>query len=395
MSIGTSNVQDEILREAGASDAEADELLVYNASKFVWPDPVPAFPLPDEPFATTWRDYADEIAAAGGIEPLYRYLVQLSFPVEAGISAQDDYQAAVKKGKRPSAPVRGGTRLQSPQGFRLILHPTAAGRIPVLVLDDRRDFETFVQVFSRKNEPTPVPASMGAAMISGYGNWHRIEVLKKQFFAAGGNLENWSAEFSRIKRTPELYQDRFILLSTGPYSGVAAEDLGLDEESWRLISIVIRREHECAHYFTKRVFQSMQNNLLDELIADYAGLVCAIGRFRADWQFRFLGLESFPHYREGGRLQNYRGSPALSDGAFRVLLTLVHRAAHNLESFDGAARERVDGFVLSAALVALAGLTLEELASSAGPQRLTDRYVGEVLRQRNVPEQTQAAAAAY
>ena len=79
---------------------------------------------------------------------------------------------------------------------------------------------------------------------------------------------------------------------------------------------------------------SMRNNLLDELIADYRGIVASSGCYRADWFLRFLGLESFPHYREGGRLQNYRGQPTLSDGAFKILQALVKAAAENLQHFD-------------------------------------------------------------
>ena len=68
-------------------------------------------------------------------------------------------------------------------------------------------------------------------------------------------------------------------------------------------------EHECAHYLTKRVTGSMSNNLLDELLADYVGIVAAAGTYRGDWALEFLGLEDYPAYRNGARLQNYRGSP--------------------------------------------------------------------------------------
>ncbi len=78
----------------------------------------------------------------------------------------------------------------------------------------------------------------------------------------------------------------------------------------------------------------MQNNLLDELIADYQGIVAAVGHYRADWFLRFVGLESFPNYREDGRLQNYRGQPPLSNQAFKILQALVVAAAQNLEQFD-------------------------------------------------------------
>ncbi|MDT3702963.1 MAG: hypothetical protein ROZ36_07965 [Thermincola sp.] len=132
----------------------------------------------------------------------------------------------------------------------------------------------------------------------------------------------------------ELYQDKFIILSDGPYSAVPAESLGLSEEEWRRLSLIIRREHECTHYFTRRLFSAMRNNLLDELIADYMGIVSAVGSFRADWFLRFVGLEHYPQYRTGARLENYRGDPPLSDGAFKILWTLVKLAAERLEAYD-------------------------------------------------------------
>ena len=143
--------------------------------------------------------------------------------------------------------------------------------------------------------------------------------MRDGFRQSANAQQSWPEEFQRIKAQKELYQDRFIILSTGPYSNVHAGEIGLDPEDWLKLSLVIRREHECAHYFTRRVFSSMRNSLLDEIIADYCGITAAVGRFRADWLLRFFGLESFPHYREGGRLQNYRGTPALSDPAFVVL----------------------------------------------------------------------------
>ena len=83
-----------------------------------------------------------------------------------------------------------------------------------------------------------------------------------------------------------LYQDRFLILSTGPYSNVAAREVGLSDSRWRETSTAIRLEHECTHYFTLRVFGSMRNNLLDELIADFMGITAADGRYRSDWFLR-------------------------------------------------------------------------------------------------------------
>jgi len=118
----------------------------------------------------------------------------------------------------------------------------------------------------------------------------------------------------------------------------------------------------------------MRNNLLDELIADFAGITAANGRFRSDWLLHFLGLESFPLYREGGRLQNYRGDPALSEGAFTILGSLVRQAALNLERFDAQRMPAADrGQDQLAMLLTLTGMTLEELASGEANRLLRDR----------------------
>jgi len=133
----------------------------------------------------------------------------------------------------------------------------------------------------------------------------------------------------------------------------------------------IRLEHECTHYFTRRLFGSMRNNLLDELIADYRGITYANGRYRADWCLWFLGLESFPEYRAGGRLENYRGDPALSAAAMQVLASLVVSAARNLEQYDhDSARELKEPTQQARLLIALTRLSLEELAADDFNERI-------------------------
>jgi hypothetical protein len=239
---------------------------------------------------------------------------------------------------------------------------------------------------------------MGACMVAGYNNWDRIHRYRQQWLV-NNSESDWSKEFSRLTTQKELYQDRFIILSDGFYSNVQPAKLGLTADEWRGLSLTIRLEHECTHYFTRRVFNSMRNNLLDELIADYRGIVAATGTYKADWFLHFLGLESFPDYREGGRLQNYRGQPPLSDGAFKILQKLVKAAAENLEAFErnytqqrrGDSRREARKAVLKDTasrreasplgriaptneyqimLMALTSLTIEELASSNAGKRL-------------------------
>jgi hypothetical protein len=382
-----------ILRSHGASAAEAAELLAYNDSAF---GHVPfaelrALPLPDEPFVGAWQRYVAAAAREGAFPCLRRRLVQLRFPIARGISESADYRSATRRGAAADASA-AGLRLRSPDALRVRIHPTAAGRIPVIIAAEREDFVSLVQALTRRNEPDPIPASIGALMVAGYNNWDRIAALRRRWERRRGRAgSTWDAAFRQIIPRRELYQDRFILLSAGPYSGTPAGDVGLSPPDWERLSIVIRLEHECAHYFTRRVFGSMRNALLDELIADYAGIVAAIGRYRADWFLRFVGLEPLSRYREGGRLQNYRGAPPLSDGAFAVLQLLVRGAAQHLEAFDAGrsvvrspGARAIDDRTLM--IAALTRLTLEELASDAATSFLAEAVsdVERALRPRPI-----------
>lgn len=383
-----------VLGSFGATPDQIQELLAYNDNVFdlsaLGPGPghETSLPLPDEPFVAAWEGYAAEAAERGVFATLRDRLPQLRFPIRKGISETPAYREATRRGVPVESVRRGpGLRLKRPDQVELLLHLSPAGRIPVLILRDRGDFMTLARALGSRNEPRVLPDSLGAFMISGFNNWDRIQQLRSRWEAqdpAERQTASWSEEFARIVPRRELYQDRFILLSAGPYSAVPAGDLGLSEEEWRELSLVVRRDHECTHYFTQRVFGSMRNNLLDELMADYAGIVGALGRYRADWFLRFVGLEAFPSYREGGRLGSYRGDPPLSDGAFRILQALVRAAAENLERFDAglpAGPNGVRGMGERALVVtALASLRLEDLASPEAGEHL--RRTVEDLRSR-------------
>lgn len=327
--------QADTLQRFGASPEEAEELLRYNENAF----DLSAlgfgveFPLPDEPFVILWEEWADEARERGAFAVLCKHLPQLHFPIREGISGSEAYRASTLRGVPPEEiPEATGLPLPRSELVEIALHESPAGRIPLVIARGREEFVALLRALARKNEPVPVPDAQGALMVSGYNNWARIRAL--------------GTEFRRLQGQKELYQDRFILLSNGPYSAVPAADLGLSEDDWREMSLVLRREHECVHYLTRRLFGSMRNNVLDEILADYAGITAAAGRFRADWLLRFLGA----------RLDLYRGEPPLSDGAFRVLRALLAAAAENIERWDGPGDRTLR-------VLALASLRLEDLAS--------------------------------
>jgi hypothetical protein len=125
----------------GASANEAAELCEYGALAF---DPS-AFqrsftcPLPDEPFVAAWERYVAESARRGAAACLRARLVQLRFPIAAGISVQPAYSAAVRRGVGTEGLPAECLVFADPDGLRLFMHSTAAGRVPVILASARED----------------------------------------------------------------------------------------------------------------------------------------------------------------------------------------------------------------------------------------------------------------
>ncbi len=354
-----------------ANESEIEELLTYNENKFEFnhnPNDPLNFPLKSEPHVQIWENYKTIADKIGTHNSLSSSLVQLKFPVAEGISKNEQYLKATRKGEiEDNFVFEGGLQLTEPENLQLEIKETLAGSIPVIIAPNRQDFVLLIQALTKRNEPIPVPDSMGACIIGGYNNWDRIKKYRQQWEINNPNHctpQNWNQEFQRLKLQKELYQDRFIILSRGFYSNVSASQLNLTDEQWQKLSQNIRLEHECTHYFTRRVFNYMGNNLLDELIADYQGIVSTLGYFRGDWFLHFMGLESYPDYRQGGRLENYQGNPPLSEGALKILHKLVKQATENLENFHqksfSSPPTNQENLSL---LMALTNITLEELAS--------------------------------
>ena len=362
---------DVLARNGASTPAIVDELLAYNAKPFP-PEAAgqrPMFPLPDEAHVDAWRGYAAEAQRSDVFTALKRHFIQLRFPIRAGISEEDGYKQATRRGTFEAADgyAADALALERPDLLELSIHPTIAGHVPLLIVGHRGDFVKLVQAFSERNEPKAVLDAMGACIVKGLNNWSRIHVRRDDWKRAAGadaTDDGWAAEFQKLIPHKELYQDRFIILSRGPYSAIAARDVGMDDAEWLERSLAIRREHELTHYFTYRAFGAIRNNVFDELVADFVGLARTFGSYRPDFALRFLGLEAYPAFRAGGRLEVYRGKPPLSDEAFAVARTLAVQSARNLDAFARAQPQHLHSLsALGALTFALTTLTLEELAS--------------------------------
>jgi hypothetical protein len=163
-------------------------------------------------------------------------------------------------------------------------------------------------------------------------------------------------------------------LSRIPYSNVAASTLNLESADWLDKSLTIRLEHECAHYFTLRHFGKMRNNMHDEIIADYMGINSVLPRFNTKWFLQFIGLEHYPKVREDGRIRNYLGKPPLSEGAFKILQSIIKKAAHNLEKFDMEIGPVQRDFERRFRLITLCQTSLLTLSSEEGVKLICQSY---------------------
>lgn len=113
-----------------------------------------------------------------------------------------------------------------------------------------------------------------------------------------------------------------IVLSDKPYSNVPAGDMGLTEDEWKAKSLILRREHELTHYYTKRFFGSARNNLHDEIIADFFGIYETFGDYKGERFLRFI-KNRMKVYAEG-----------LSPEDVEVLESIAAKAAAFLEEWS-------------------------------------------------------------
>ncbi len=99
-----------VLKAFGASGSVVAELLTFNDVARPAFAEGPLFPLPPEPHVETWREYAVEAAERGVWNALRSRLPQLQFPVRAGMSQTEAYQAATRRGEARRFPTAKGRR---------------------------------------------------------------------------------------------------------------------------------------------------------------------------------------------------------------------------------------------------------------------------------------------
>ena len=187
----------------------------------------------------------------------------------------------------PKRPVE----FHSPDEVGLEMFSSFAGRIPIIYVRDPDDFERLVTNVAYKGIRPEGLETTGASFIHG--------------------------TFTRL-----------IILSAKPYSNVPAAELGLEESDWMEKSLILRRGHECAHYFTKQTYGITNNILHDEIMADFIGMYEAFGFYRAEWFLRFMGIDG----GDSGRMIFY--TKELSANIRKAVYDLIKEAAYGLEQWS-------------------------------------------------------------
>ena len=359
------------LKEFIKSVSAVDELLTYTENKFtkIKND----YSLLEDTYINTWEDYCKESKKIGAFETLKKYIVQLQFPIQKGISKSEAYINSTLRGK--SNINNSGLVLNQPELIQLDIYKNnMIGKVPVIIVPNDDDFNAIISALSNKNEPQKLPKSMGASFINGINNWDRIHQLKADWLK-NNSTGNWSLHFKEhILPKPYLFKDKLMVLSTKAYSGVKSDAIGISKNTLKSSSLIIRREHECAHLFTLKYYGCMGNNIHDEIIADYTGITKVLGQFNEKWFLNFIGLEDYPKYRKGGRLENYQGSKKLSEEAFNGLKTIVKNATNSICKF-----ENVLGKIKSSTdqlnrIKSICEVDLITISSVKGSEKLMEKY---------------------
>ncbi len=223
---------------------------------------------------------------------------------KANLYLEDEaFVSAWKQAEEGKYPIFPNINLNTYRSLQTTLFQSFGGRIPVLHMKDRAEFERLICEIFYKGQKREIPLSMGALTIKG-----------------------WKDLFGQSHRA--------ILLSDGYYSAVLPEKIGLTSGEWKKKSLILRRAHECAHYYTLRAYGFMNNALKDELIADAMGMIEAFGEYRHELFLHFMGLENYPEYRWGGRLQNYRPKDReMPEEAFKIFQKSAYDASKELNDY--------------------------------------------------------------
>lgn len=243
-------------------------------------------------------------------EMAYRYN-QLYLTPEKGVSGTGVYSDIVRYGKLPPE-IDEKIKNEGLSGFkcsekdRLFSENTPAGMVDILFLQERSDFERFVQVMVYSCEPAAVASKIESAEILGVTNWRKIENHMNDYLSNGGSNRSWRDELRKFTNNKKNYQDTILVIGSGGYCGLTAEEAGFEKDTWEEISVKIKIYSSCARYIVRKLFSDYKDIIWEEMLADCAGLLYATGRYDVSLAKKFFGV-SGKGYDRRGKLINFKG----------------------------------------------------------------------------------------
>lgn len=216
--------------------------------------------------------------------------------VSPGPGGKEKHLDIVERGNEPEA--RDLSHFITSDEDSMTTEETPAGVVTVITLSKREDFVTFLRIMANRCEKTDIPDTQGASIINGVINRRKIEQHMEGFSGP-----EYDEEFRRFTSERRNFKDALIVLSVGPYSALPAKMMGVSDEEWIILSHKIRKYHECTHFICRNLYPDKKDAIWDELVADAVGIVAAFGKYSADMEKMFLGIDG--NIYTGGRLENY------------------------------------------------------------------------------------------
>ena len=253
----------------------------------------------------------DEVRTSSVMQEMaYRYN-QLYLTPEKGVSGTGVYSDIVRYGKLPPE-IDEKIKNEGLSGFKcsekdkLFSENTPAGMVDILFLQERSDFERFVQVMVYSCEPAAVASKIESAEILGVTNWRKIENHMNDYLSNGGSNLSWRDELRKFTNNKKNYQDTILVIGSGGYCGLTAEEAGFEKDTWEEISVKIKIYSSCTRYIVRKLFSDYKDIIWEEMLADCAGLLYATGRYDVSLAKKFFGV-SGKGYDRRGKLINFKG----------------------------------------------------------------------------------------
>ena len=285
---------------------ESQSAAEYLRHAYEVPDAFPQCPLPDEHFAGKWQE-------AKGREALDFLADGFGLPVSGFVwRRKNDLQISFAH--------------------------TLGGRLPVISAGCHEDFRSMEALLNGREKSRELPLTVNA--------------------------------FAMQARAEHVFRHRLLLLNSAPYSNVPARRLGLSDEDWLERSRRLRLRHECAHYETLRLLSGMKNHAHDEILADALGQIAAFGKFDADRQRLFFGLERGTN-KCNGRLSFYcqKLPPQEREEVYRAVDMVLDSIENRLDALLAQNAEELRIFAALAGTSIAERLETAEGGGGAGPER--------------------------